>query len=96
MESSMQSANQGPLQPGTPRTPPCRRAPGPPLNGALVSLETEMPEVLFDGMRRFLLQHPDWDQYQVITVALAFFLFQNGSDHSCVSQHYLDGIFPGS
>jgi hypothetical protein len=55
-----------------------------------------MPEVLFDGMRRFLLQHPDWDQYQVITVALAFFLFQNGSDHSCVSQHYLDGIFPGS
>ena len=90
----MPSANQGPFKQGTPRTLSCRRAPGGPLTGTLVSLETEMPEVLFDGMRRFLQHHPDWDQYQLITAALAFFLFQNGSDHSCVSQHYLDGIFP--
>jgi len=96
MESSMQSANQGPFQQGTPSTPSCHSAPGRPLSGALVSLETEMPEVLFDGMRRFLLHHPDWDQYQVITAALACFLFQNGCDHSCVSHHYLDGLFPGT
>lgn len=92
----MESASLGPFRQGTPRTPSCRHAPGRPLRGAMVSLETEMPEVLFDGMRRFLQNHPDWDQYQVITAALAFFLFQNGSDHSCVSQHYLESIFPGS
>ncbi len=92
----MESASLGPFRQGTARTPSCRRAPGRPLSGAMVSLETEMPEVLFDGMRRFLQNHPDWDQYQVITAALAFFLFQNGSDHSCVSQHYLESIFPGS
>jgi hypothetical protein len=92
----MHSASQGPFQHGTPRTPLCRRAPERPLGGDLVSLETEMPEVLFEGMRRFLLHHPDWDQYQLITAALAVFLYQNGSNHCCVSQHYLDGLFPGS
>jgi len=60
---------------------------------ASVSLEAEVPEVLFEGMRNFISRHPDWDQYSVITSALAGFLFQNGcSDHS-VSQHYLDGLF---
>lgn len=60
---------------------------------ASVSLEAEVPEVLFDGMRSFINLHPDWDQYSVITSALAGFLFQNGcSDHS-VTQHYLDGLF---
>jgi hypothetical protein len=54
-----------------------------------------VPEVLFDGMRRFLQNHPDWDQYQVITSALAVFLFQNGSDHGCVSKHYLESLFRG-
>ena len=92
----MPSANQGPFQQGNPRTPFCRRTPGRPLAGTLVSLETEMPEALFEGMGRFLQHHPDWNQYQLITAALAFFLFQNGSDHRCVSQHYLDGIFPGT
>jgi hypothetical protein len=61
--------------------------------GASVSLEAEVPEVLFEGMREFISSHPDWDQYSVITSALAGFLFQNGcSDHS-VTQHYLDGLF---
>jgi len=62
-------------------------------SSASVSLEAEVPEVLFEGMRSFINGHPDWDQYSVITSALAGFLFQNGcSDHS-VTQHYLDGLF---
>jgi hypothetical protein len=61
--------------------------------GGSVSLEAEVPEVLFEGMREFIDSHPHWDQYSVITSALAGFLFQNGcSDHS-VTQHYLDGLF---
>ncbi len=58
-----------------------------------VSLEAEVPEVLFEGMRHFIRSHPHWDQYSVITSALAGFLFQNGCDDSTVTQHYLDGLF---
>lgn len=36
---------------------------------------------------------PEWDQYRVITSALASFLFQNGCTDRCVSQHYLNGLF---
>jgi len=60
---------------------------------ASVSLEAEVPEVLYSGMREFISSHPHWDQYSVITSALAGFLFQNGCQEPVVSQHYLDGLF---
>ena len=60
---------------------------------ASISLEAEVPEALFDGMRAFLQTRPDWDQYRVITSALAGFLFQNGCADRCVAQHYLNGMF---
>jgi hypothetical protein len=56
-------------------------------------LEAEVPEVLFEGMRHFIHSHPHWDQYTLITSALAGFLFQNGCGDSGVTQHYLDGLF---
>jgi hypothetical protein len=57
-----------------------------------ISLEAEVPEVLFDGMRAFIRSHPQWDQYRLITAALASFLFQNGSRDASVAQHYLNGL----
>ena len=57
-----------------------------------ISLEAEVPEVLFHGMREFLSSHPQWDQYRLITAALASFLFQNGSRDASVAQHYLNGL----
>lgn len=68
-------------------------ADGPLAAAARISLEAEVPEVLFDGMRAFLQSRPDWDQYRVITSALAGFLFQNGCGDRCVAQHYLNGLF---
>ncbi len=65
----------------------------PPSGGSSISLEAEVPEVLFEGMRDFLRLHPQWDQYSVITSALAGFLFQNGCSDQSVTQHYLDGLF---
>ena len=50
-------------------------------------------QALFDGMRAFLSSRPEWDQYRVITSALAGFLFQNGCGDRCVAQHYLNGLF---
>lgn len=58
-----------------------------------ISLEAEVPEVLLDGMRDFLSRHPQMDQMQLISSALASFLFQNGSNDRLVTQHYLDGLF---
>lgn len=58
-----------------------------------ISLEAEVPEALFEGMRAFLRNRPDWDQYRLITSALAGFLFQNGCADRCVAQHYIDGLF---
>jgi hypothetical protein len=58
-----------------------------------VSLEAEIPEPLFDGMRDFIRSHPHWDQYQLVSSALASFLFQNGCTDGCVTQHYLNGLF---
>ena len=57
-----------------------------------ISLEAEVPEVLFQGMREFIRNHPQWDQYTVISSALAGFLFQNGCQERCVSEHYLDAL----
>ncbi|MEB3184266.1 MAG: DUF2811 domain-containing protein [Cyanobacteriota bacterium] len=64
-----------------------------PAAACSVSLEAEVPELLFDGMRAFLEANPRWDQYSLITSALASFLFQNGCSDRCVTQHYLDGLF---
>lgn len=58
-----------------------------------VSLEAEVPELLFEGMRAFIASNPRWDQYSLITSALACFLFQNGCTDPCVTQHYLDSLF---
>ncbi len=64
-----------------------------PRGRADISLEAEIPEDLFNGMHEFMRSHPHWDQYRLITSALAGFLFQNGCSDRCVTQHYLDGLF---
>ncbi len=58
-----------------------------------ISLEAEVPELLYVGMRQYLSNHPEWDQYRLVTSALANFLFQNGCADQCVTQHYLNGLF---
>lgn len=66
------------------------------LVGEVVSMEAEVPEQLFESMRNFLEEHPQWDQYQLVSSAVAGFLFQNGSRDKAVSQHYLNGLFSRS
>ena len=61
-----------------------------------VSLEAEIPEVLYRGMKDFIGHHPTWDQYQVMSSALAQFLFQNGCSERAVTERYLDDLFSRS
>jgi hypothetical protein len=64
-----------------------------PSKASYVSLETEIPEVLYRGMKDFIGEHPNWDQYRVMSSALAHFLFQNGCDDRAVTERYLDDLF---
>ena len=63
------------------------------LDQDIVSLEAEVPEALFHSMRGFLTDNPSWAQYQLVSSALATFLFQNGSSDRAVAQHYLNSLF---
>ncbi len=58
-----------------------------------VSLEAEIPEVLYKGMKEFLCSNPEWDQYRLLSSALANFLFQNGCADRAVTESYLNDLF---
>ncbi len=58
-----------------------------------VSLEAEIPEALYIAMKDFISANPSWDQYRVISSALANFLFQNGSGERAVTERYLNDLF---
>ena len=58
-----------------------------------VSLESEIPEVLYKGMKSFIIENPKWDQYRLMSSALANFLFQNGCEDRAVIERYLNDLF---
>ncbi|QNI58566.1 conserved hypothetical protein (DUF2811) [Synechococcus sp. BIOS-U3-1] len=59
----------------------------------LVSMESEIPEVLFSAMKGFIGLNPSWDQCQLMSSALAGFLYQNGCSERAVTERYLDDLF---
>ena len=60
---------------------------------SVVSFQSELPLPLQQAMTRFIEGHPNWDQYRVMSSALAHFLFQNGCDDRAVTERYLDDLF---
>ena len=60
---------------------------------SLVSMEAEIPEVLYLGMKDFIGLNPSWDQYQLLSSAIAQFLVQNGCTDRAVTERYLDDLF---
>ena len=58
-----------------------------------ISLEAEVPEALYAGMKDFISSNEKWDQSKLISSAIANFLFQNGSDDRAVAEKYLNDIF---
>ncbi len=61
-----------------------------------INLEAEIPEVLYKCMKDFIFSNPNWDQYEVMSTALANFLFQNGSEDRAVTERYLNVLFKRS
>ena len=60
---------------------------------SLVSMEAEIPEVLYRGMKDFIGLNPRWDQYRLLSSAIAQFLVQNGCTDRAVTERYLDDLF---
>jgi len=60
---------------------------------SLVSLEAEIPEVLYNGLKEFISSNPNWDQYEVMSSALANSLYQNGCTDRAVTEKYLNDLF---
>ena len=58
-----------------------------------ISLEAELPEALYTGMKDFISSNQKWDQSKLISSAIANFLFQNGSEDRAVTEKYLNDIF---
>ena len=58
-----------------------------------ISLEAEVPEALYVGMKDFISGNENWDQSKLISSAIANFLFQNGSDDRSVTEKYLNDLF---
>ena len=58
-----------------------------------ISLEAEVPEALYLGMKDFICGNENWDQSKLISSAIANFLFQNGSEDRAVTEKYLNDIF---
>ena len=58
-----------------------------------ISLEAEVPEALYVGMKDFISSNEKWDQSKLISSAIANFLFQNGSEDRAVTEKYLNDVF---
>ena len=58
-----------------------------------ISLEAEVPEALYVGMKDFISGNENWDQSKLISSAITNFLFQNGSEDRAVTEKYLNDIF---
>ena len=58
-----------------------------------VSIETEIPEALYIGMKDFIGANPTFDQYGVMSSAIANFLYQNGCSDRAVTEQYLNDLF---
>ena len=54
-----------------------------------MSIETEIPEVLFTEMKDFIESSSDLDKNKFINVALTDFLFQNGCQVKHLRESYL-------
>ena len=54
-----------------------------------MSLETEIPEVLFTQMKNFIKSSSDLDRKKLISSALTDFLIQNGCQVKHLKESYL-------
>ena len=59
----------------------------------VISFKCELHENLQEAMKRFVEEHPNWDQYRILQAAIAGFLMQKGFQNRDLTRLYIGNMF---
>ena len=59
----------------------------------VISFKCELQESLQKAMKKFVEDHPNWDQYRIIQAAIAGFLMQKGFQNRELTRLYIGNMF---
>ena len=60
----------------------------------VISFKCELQENLQEAMKKFVEEHPNWDQYRILQAAIAGFLMQKGFQNRDLTRLYIGNMFP--
>ncbi len=58
----------------------------------VISLKCELQENIQKAMKKFVEEHPNWDQYRIIQAAIAGFLMQKGFQNRDLTRLYIGNM----
>jgi len=59
----------------------------------VISFKCELQENLQEAMKKFVEEHPNWDQYRILQAAIAGFLMQKGFQTRDLTRLYIGNMF---
>ena len=59
----------------------------------VISFKCELQENLQKAMKKFVEEHPNWDQYRILQAAIAGFLMQKGFQNRDLTRLYIGNMF---
>ena len=59
----------------------------------VISFKCELQENLQEAMKKFVEDHPNWDQYRILQAAIAGFLMQKGFQNRDLTRLYIGKMF---
>jgi len=59
----------------------------------IISFKCELHENLQKAMKKFVDDHPNWDQYRILQAAIAGFLMQKGFQNRDLTRLYIGNMF---
>ena len=59
----------------------------------VISFKCELQENLQKAMKKFVEDHPNWDQYRILQAAISGFLMQKGFHNRHLTRLYLGNMF---
>ena len=59
----------------------------------VISFKCELQENLQNAMKKFVEEHPNWDQYRILQAAISGFLMQKGFQNRDLTRLYVGNMF---
>ena len=59
----------------------------------VISFKCELQENLQEAMKRFVEEHPNWDQYRILQAAIAGFLMEKGFQNRDITRLFIGNMF---